>query len=272
MSTVTTARQHPWVTAIVAALLGLIVLALGTQLVGDPDPHTWMAHLGKLPAVALAIILLVLVGRAHSLSPAGTRWAQIITCGWPVFLMGLVIAALGHLSPADKGLVPVSVIVFLVGIALTVLFEETLCRGVIQGTLTDAGIRPMRAVLGASAIFAIMHLANLISQPTLVVGTFTQVIYTFCLGALLGAIYLTSDSLWVPMILHAVFNALGELTVITRGVAPAAQGAPADTSIVAAAILIILSLPLLVVALVMLRRREAEARAAQPEVTSAPAR
>lgn len=76
--------------------------------------------------------------------------------------------------------------------------EELLFRGIIQGELRKA-LPEWLAVVIQALLFALFHM-----QPV-------QVLYVLTPALLLGAAYAWSRSLWVPIIMHIVFNFMGSV-------------------------------------------------------------
>lgn len=78
------------------------------------------------------------------------------------------------------------------------LLEETICRGVVLGSLRERyGV--VAAWVLSSAFFGVLHV-----QPLLVVNAFV-------LGLIFGFVYLATDSLWSVIILHALNNLVSYL-------------------------------------------------------------
>ncbi|MCR5213985.1 MAG: CPBP family intramembrane metalloprotease [Eubacterium sp.] len=90
------------------------------------------------------------------------------------------------------------------------LFEEVLCRGVLFNSFKEyfgddkKGV--YKAIFLSSGIFGIFHLINLISYPTLIIGTITQVLYAFFFGVIFCTVYYRSKNLLAGIILHALFD------------------------------------------------------------------
>lgn len=105
------------------------------------------------------------------------------------------IVSTGRESPAYLlYLVPVTI--FLVGPT-----EELIFRGIVQGTIRRA-YGPVVGVVGASLVFASIHLPSLLGD-----GQFTTLAIIFTLGALLGVLYELTDNILVPIVVHGLFNA-----------------------------------------------------------------
>lgn len=84
------------------------------------------------------------------------------------------------------------------------LFEELLFRGVIQAGIANwIGLWP--GLLLASLLFGLAH-------------AMTRAYFwiTFVMGLYLGGLYLVSDSLWLPMLVHFLYDWLA-LLLLTRG-------------------------------------------------------
>lgn len=81
---------------------------------------------------------------------------------------------------------------------LTPITEELLFRGIIQGELRKA-MPEWAAILIQGIVFAAFHV-----QPI-------QISYVLLPGILLGLVYAWTRSLWIPIIMHMVFNFLGSV-------------------------------------------------------------
>lgn len=94
--------------------------------------------------------------------------------------------------------------------------EELMFRGLIQGTLREA-FSAFPAIVLASLIFGLPHFFSLQGSGKLVsIGT------VFVLALVLGAAYEQTENLIVPILIHAVFNAVQfgvAYVVITRDIA-----------------------------------------------------
>lgn len=107
------------------------------------------------------------------------------------------------------------------------LMEESVFRGVIQGTVADFfkkndPFADCKTVLVTSVLFSFMHLFNLFGAG--MGATFLQMGYTFLLGVMFSAVLLKTGSLWVCIFLHALFD-FGGLIVPFLGSGVAWDGA-----------------------------------------------
>lgn len=102
-----------------------------------------------------------------------------------------------------KGVADLLMSLLVVGVAAAV-GEELLLRGVVQGQIFKR-ISPHLAISLAAFLFSIMHfeLAGLLPR--------------YLLGVVLGYTYYWSSSLWVPIVLHLLFNGLQVLNVYVTG-------------------------------------------------------
>jgi membrane protease YdiL (CAAX protease family) len=90
--------------------------------------------------------------------------------------------------------------------------EETVFRGIILVTLiqrlpqTKTGA--FQAILIASALFGLIHFANLFSGAS-PMETLMQIGYSFLMGALWSVVYFATKNLLYPILLHATYNFFG---------------------------------------------------------------
>lgn len=145
---------------------------------------------------------------------------------------------------------------------MTGIFEEIIFRGLIlrlfQRFFSLKKRRIFAPVVCSSAVFALVHLLNLIERPDFILGTFTQVIYTFCLGMLLGTSYFIRGSLYKVIFLHSIFNFMGQINVVfQKNMNVVARG---DISMQDMLIQLVIMLPCAVIAVKMLKGIKKEDR------------
>lgn len=92
--------------------------------------------------------------------------------------------------------------------------EELLYRGLLQDTVNQffksTPYGRIYTVLITSALFALTHLLNLFTGAS-VGATFLQVGYSFLIGAMLSAVLIKTENIWLCVILHAIFNVGGNI-------------------------------------------------------------
>ncbi|MFC6724265.1 CPBP family intramembrane glutamic endopeptidase, partial [Halobium palmae] len=95
---------------------------------------------------------------------------------------------------------------FLYLVPMTVLLvgpaEELVFRGAVQGALRRA-YGPRVALVGASAVFALIHWSSYVGE-----GRVVTLATIFVLGGVLGYLYQRTDNLLVPAVAHGLFNAV----------------------------------------------------------------
>lgn len=127
--------------------------------------------------------------------------------------LSLVLAALDLVPGSVIGDVAATDPTFLLALAaLSVVVvapaEEFVFRGVIQRRLRDR-FGPAPAVVGASLLFASMHLANYTGRLAPIVAGASLIA---AVGAVFGAAYERTDNLAVPILAHAAYNVVLLLT------------------------------------------------------------
>ena len=178
--------------------------------------------LSELGFVAAALVFLRATGRGFDYlnlrSPTGRALGFVVGGTVALFVfrlvailaaqaLGLPLAGNSVTQLAEEGylatllaLVPLSILV--VGPA-----EELLFRGVIQRYLDDA-VSTLPAILVSSVLFAFVHIpTTVIATPNPVAVGVTLVIL-FGLSVLLGYLYVWTENLVVPILVHGLYDAL----------------------------------------------------------------
>lgn len=236
--------------AFVIAAIGIGGLWISHLLFGDFITASVKGVYSYLIPLIVVLALYWVLNRWDALRNFGSHPAAFFSKGWylilaSVFFLGLFLIqppAPDRISPTAK-----SVALYTVVTLMGVVFEELLCRGLIQNILVERfhDVSPWKGIVYASGIFAVMHLLNLFAKPGFVVGTLTQVVYTFSLGLLLGTIYYLTGDLGLPMALHFVFNFLGSFSEIFS---PSAANPSGDLPLMGAIVQLAVMLPAILVA------------------------
>ena len=97
------------------------------------------------------------------------------------------------------------------------LFEETAFRGFVFPMILSMTAQKKHgvtiAVLASSAVFALVHLFNLF-QGAGAGATLLQVGYTFLVGCMCAVIMIATQSLLMPVLVHALFDVGGTITAL----------------------------------------------------------
>lgn len=251
--------RYAVVVSIVIAALGLAALAASSLLVGSPQPGQARGIVYyALPFIVVAVLYFV-VRPTGAFTRFGSQPTASYRYGWYLVMVAIILGVLTFFSiPEDRLLIPAvkTVAIYVVVTILTASFEELLCRGLIQNLIVaryrDTATGPWGAIVISSLIFAALHVANLTVKPWFIVGTATQVVYTACIGIIVGTIYYLTGDLLAAIILHASFNFFGSIALIFQSTANPVK---ADLSISAALISIVLTLPAVIVARRLYQRK-----------------
>lgn len=172
------------------------------------------SYLNMIFAVALAYILIAIYNRQTGLtlkkqfapSKVGVGYVVIAFCvlytanllGYFVYLPIDALLGAFNLAPptmSDSGgttaLFHISYIAY--GVVLAPVFEELVFRGTVLMTLRRYGDR--FAIVASSLLFALMH------------GNLPQAVQTFFIALVLGYVCVKTNSLRIPILLHALNNA-----------------------------------------------------------------
>ncbi len=98
--------------------------------------------------------------------------------------------------------VAIRVMIVITAVVIAPVFEEMLFRGLFQSMIRSSFIRPWLSIVLSSGLFAIAH-TDPVHWPAL-----------FVLGMSLGYAYEKSGSLFRPIFMHAIFNAMSILAAL----------------------------------------------------------
>lgn len=206
---------------LVAMLIAIALFAIGVtaavlinQFVIPPVPGlTRQATFALVGAPLLIIVYKLLIRRlgAHPRDDLrGARAARLlgsgVAAGFVIFTTVVAIAAsIGVYRISGEGDAS-GLVNALIGTAIfPAISEEMLFRGILFRWLEEFG-GSWTALLLTSAFFGAAHLANPHASPVAAVGI------AFEAGVMLGAAYMLTRSLWLPMGIHAAWNfAQGEI-------------------------------------------------------------
>lgn len=203
--------------ALLVSLIAAVLGSLGIPIRSRPALMLGVSVVGLQGIAFGGTALLYLRYRGRGLSFLRARIPTLRDWGWVlggfVLLLGLLVvvsqlfAAFGIQSAQNQvvELGNADPRIFLLMIPLSFLLvgpgEELLFRGLVQGTLAEA-LHPARAVVLASAIFAVVHYTSLAGS-----GKLAYLGVVFALAIVLGAIYEITDNLVVPALVHGAYNA-----------------------------------------------------------------
>ena len=236
------------ITLVFIVLLVVVVLA-GRALPGARGTEAGGA-VGRVLLTGLFILLLARFGWVEraGLSRLGDTYAWLIVLG--PFLYVIVVFPLlftGRLSlPLEDPLL--AALVAGNGLAAGVM-EEVVFRGVILCTLLQAWGRERhgvgRSLLVSSLLFSAPHALNVLAGHDVLLVV-AQLVWAVLLGAVFGALLLGGGSLWPIAALHGFANAFIHVNRLNTTV---------QLSSSAAVLLAFAPVPLLIYAVVVLRRR-----------------
>lgn len=240
-------------------IIAFTALKVNGMLLGNTTELSYKGILCYMIPSVIAMGLYLYYKKAHDLffeNSSRRRRYPLGSCY--LIVAGMIFCILNILSLETNALQNFNgkVAGYLLGMCfLTGLFEEMIFRGLVQTMVYQIfGNKKQYALLSVSItsiLFAISHLFNLIENPNFILGTMTQVIYTFCLGMLLGVTYFISKSLILVIGLHGIFNFLGQFTMVYL---PLEQTTGTDDITIASmSIQLVVMLPCVMIAKKMMR-------------------
>lgn len=235
--------------------LFLTILPLQLLMLLDKDNTTpYYQSIIYIIVILLAILVIRIVGKPKDLTMRSKNMSMVFTKGWYIFIASIIFAILNFMSVDFSNTIStLQVIFFFINIMLGVIFEELVFRGIIQNMIVQkyevCKKSIWKGIVTSSLIFALMHLLNLIGQPYFILGTVTQVIYTFCLGIILGVVYYFSKNIWTVIFLHFIFNIFGSYSSLFN-----TDVSNSDIPLIGAIIQIVIMLPCLYIGFITYRK------------------
>lgn len=204
-----------------------LVAVLGIDLEARTSPLTYLLFLSALYVVDVAVALVYLRATGRDLGFLDVRALTLRQAGVVVLTVlaayavgfGFSAVAFGLALPLPPESIftqielrnPLNYLVFAVfALLVNGPVEEILFRGIVQKELMDSYGRWV-ALAGASAMFSLYHLSAfylvLLAPNPPLAGLVVGLVAFFFAGVVLGAAYLRTDNLTVPILAHGVYNA-----------------------------------------------------------------
>lgn len=187
---------------IAVTLIAMLFLLFSGQGLVDLDPQSKGLFLALVSLVSLSATSVIIWRyrrwrRAPKIHIAlGVKGLNPLLVGWCFLLMMasvVVLEPLYELLPVPNQDFGRGFWAFMAVVVIAPCMEEWVCRGQIFGSLrTRFGV--VKSILLSALVFGLMHV-----QPV-------PVINAFVLGLVLAFIYHATNSLWAPILLHALNN------------------------------------------------------------------
>lgn len=211
-------RKNTLISVILIIILSLFSMIISNKLLNILRISTNNPVKYLLP-ISLIILISYILGYKSIFSLKLKNFVMIFTKGWYIFIVAILNITLTLFSLDEKLITQPSrtiVLDFIITNILIAFFEEILFRSLVLSLLINSnknyGVK--KSIFISSLLFGLIHFINLFSLPYLILGTISQVIYTFCFGILLSTIYIKSRNIFIPIFLHAFFNITGSFSEI----------------------------------------------------------
>jgi membrane protease YdiL (CAAX protease family) len=191
-------RQRPVFSALIifiAYLISATLFGLAAKAVFPQFQPEFVALIALSIVVALALSMLGWWKEAGFNVPSEWRDSRLMIIP---FIIVLGLPFLKGVKPSD----PETFVYLVIGYALTGFMEEGLMRGIVLRVLKPTGTT--RSVVISSLLFGLIHIGNLLYRNPIIV--FAQMIGAFVHGIGLSAIRLRTNTIWFPVILHALHD------------------------------------------------------------------
>ncbi|EEI71763.1 CPBP family intramembrane glutamic endopeptidase [Lentilactobacillus hilgardii] len=199
-------------------IIGLIVvedlIIFNPHYVLDPFNLSEAGAIAAQEIISFVIFVLInifIVKVKINLIPT-VSWGRILILAVPIYIV--IVAAVQRIVTNTHLDVPLGITV---GLGAGI-FEEFFYRGLILGTLmrlfskqTSKARQIWYPLLITSLIFGLDHSTNAFSQPA--INTLFQVIQSFTLALIMGALYIRPGSLMMSILFHGIWDFVGSVAV-----------------------------------------------------------
>ena len=186
------------------------------------DPLTNKLFCGFMARIGLAALFawLICLSNGQSYFRINLRFIKTFAWSLPCFLVAFVnfpfSALITHSASIDRGDLIGIYLLYTLSVSL---LEEFVFRGIIFMIIAGYFMRKKHGVILTTAInaaiFSLFHLTNLFLGVDFL-SVLLQCAYTFLIGAMLTACMIKIKSLWLCVIIHAIFD-FGGLLIIHLG-------------------------------------------------------
>lgn len=216
------AYEKPVIFSIITMILtiGITFIPLYSLFTGILTEQAADYASGFLEQMLVSVVLIILLSKMQLLKPAGFHFhVQQLWIIWPTIL----IIVLNLLSIIDGTIVidtnkKVTIVLYILVYLSTGVFEETLCRGVVQTLFiqkwgnTKKGIYV--SVLLSSFLFGLFHIVHFFLGQMNLTASIAQVMYATFIGVFMGTCVLRNKSIIPTMLVHAIIDITGDLQEI----------------------------------------------------------
>lgn len=156
---------------------------------GTSTVSTFPADVGlaRVNPIGRNLLLLIAIYATFAVSQLAGQWVFHIVSGTP-----FMIDVGGHSLLSLRTFTPAA-------------FEEIVMRGVML-TYLLARFSKRRSVLVSSAVFAGIHMLNLLNPGTNALWVIAQVVWAFALGIMYAEVFIRTRSIYMPVMIHFLVN------------------------------------------------------------------
>lgn len=211
-------------------------------------------------ACVLMVVLLAKLGEMRSAGFIRPKEWKKVWLVWPMLVIAVLNGSslfMGEIQLNTSNLV--TLILYFILFLSVGLVEEILLRGIVLNVLlqkwgtSHRGV--YRAVFVSSLIFGMLHILNLLTGRYELLPTLTQIGFAFFFGVFFGACFIRTKAIWPLIVMHAFFDMCGNFNEIAveSTFGKVMHILPQD-----ALIAIVLTAPLFIYGLIVLRKAKPE--------------
>lgn len=209
---------------VITALLFALAIAcfiifeiVKVQLVNDVIMNYLLGHVIYHVVIAALLIWLAIFTNTTYFMRFKRNFSKMLLWSIPCFLVALANFPFSALITKSVTIDRIDLLgLYTLYVISVAVIEEFVFRGVLLILLLDlfrySKVKYTLSALISSAIFALFHFTNLFTGMD-IGSILLQVLYTFLIGAMLSIVMFKTNNVWLCVVIHALFDFGGLLTV-----------------------------------------------------------
>jgi len=204
--------KHPIISSILIALIPVVLLSIANAIVQIQGLGDVPSIIVQAVACAVSVLLGLLIVRATGLSlrEVGFRRAEPGRGKLVLYYIPVIVAVLLNFGGGSSTSNVTRIVVLLVFTIIVGINEELYFRGILVRRMRKIGAH--KAIVIASVIFGVYHLANAIGGYKQPVYVLLQIVVAFVMGLVFAEIVVITRSLWPVIVFHFAHDFISFLT------------------------------------------------------------
>lgn len=206
-------QKHPYIAAVLAALLCTFMTALGMAVSQIMELNEINTYFTAAAFLAVSVIFGIIILKRFKDSPDAygfcrNRKGSNSKILWylPIFLMELLPVAVYGIQEIESVIKFAALLIFTIAVGFN---EEIYFRGIALNILKIKGTK--KAIIGSSVIFGVLHAVNLLNGRN-IFYVILQITFAFLVGLVMAQIVSITGTLWGVILWHTCHDFISYVT------------------------------------------------------------